>query len=90
MYPYYQVLKDDFKLPYDDTVGIQQLYGEWSQSLLVLLIVIRAGHRIEGIEPMGTSPSDSHSQHQKAYDNVDNGQSGSSSSARKDFHDSCS
>lgn len=28
MYPYYQVLKDDFKLPYDDTVGIQQLYGK--------------------------------------------------------------
>lgn len=27
MFPYYQVTKDDFKLPYDDTVGIQQLYG---------------------------------------------------------------
>ncbi|RWS25275.1 matrix metalloproteinase-25-like protein [Leptotrombidium deliense] len=27
MFPYYQTIKDDFTLPYDDTVGIQQLYG---------------------------------------------------------------
>src|SRR5687768_1301236 len=27
MFPYYQNLKDDYKLPYDDTLGIQQLYG---------------------------------------------------------------
>ncbi|KAH7960273.1 hypothetical protein HPB49_018491 [Dermacentor silvarum] len=27
MYPYYQGVKDDFQLPYDDKVGIQRLYG---------------------------------------------------------------
>lgn len=27
MFPYYQGLKKDFKLPYDDVMGIQQLYG---------------------------------------------------------------
>lgn len=27
MYPYYQGVKEDFQLPYDDKVGIQRLYG---------------------------------------------------------------
>lgn len=27
MFPYYQSMKDDYTLPVDDTVGIQQLYG---------------------------------------------------------------
>jgi predicted Zn-dependent protease len=27
MFPYYQTISDDFKLPNDDIVGIQQLYG---------------------------------------------------------------
>ena len=27
MFPYYQSLKDGDKLPYDDTLGIQRLYG---------------------------------------------------------------
>ncbi|CAG2121247.1 unnamed protein product, partial [Medioppia subpectinata] len=27
MFPYYQTISEDFRLPYDDTVAIQQLYG---------------------------------------------------------------
>ena len=31
MFPYYQSMKDDYELPYDDTVGIQQLYGKFGK-----------------------------------------------------------
>lgn len=35
MFPYYQSMKDDYELPYDDTVGIQQLYGKssWAREI---------------------------------------------------------
>ena len=39
MFPYYQIIKDDFKLPYDDSVGIQQLYGKNFRNNHLLIII---------------------------------------------------
>lgn len=63
MFPYYQLIKDDFKLPYDDTVGIQQLYGNglsYTTLIQLLIMVIYGLFRRTNCEQVGIAPSTAH------------------------------